>query len=335
VRSSRVRVLLVVAIAGAIAAGAAAAVAFHGRPPDARVYRDGNPPLTLDVFQAPAHQDELTRAADLYAAGRLAEAELAFRDILFDDPDSVEAAIGDAFARWPAGTTARLQTLAGVAPDRATVQLNLGIALFWEGRTQEALGAWREALVAEPDSSAALRAESLLHPDLAPSRPIFVTDAELPSDLAGRPVAEQLSGLLQRAENEGSARSWILYGVALQRAGRPVSAKDAYDRAVELDPDDVAAQVAQAVGAFAKEDPSAAFSRLGPLARDHPDEAVVSYHLGLLLVWLRELETAREELGKAQAADPDGFYGREAARLADALARAQQEPGVVPSTTAP
>ncbi|HWC32028.1 MAG TPA: tetratricopeptide repeat protein, partial [Actinomycetota bacterium] len=64
---------------------------------------------------------------------------------------------------------------------------------------------------------------------------------------------------------------------------------------------------------FDEDDPSAAFARLGPLTRSHPDEPVVRFHLGLLLVSLGQVAEAREQL--AHAARGEGLYGREARRL--------------------
>jgi len=89
---------------------------------------------------------------------------------------------------------------------------------------------------------------------------------------------------------------------------------------VRLDPESVDARVAAAVGRFDKDSPSDAFSRLGPLARDHPDAAVVRYHLGLLLLWLANLDEARKQLTLARDAEPEGFYGRQADRLLTRLA---------------
>ena len=115
----------------------------------------------------------------------------------------------------------------------------------------------------------------------------------------------------------------MLYGSVLEQAGRRISAQRAYDRAVELDPDSLDARVAAAVGRFDKDDPSQAFGRLGPLASANPRAPVVRYHLGLMLLWLPNLEEAREQLERARAADPTGFYGRQAARVLQQLDEAE------------
>ncbi len=89
-------------------------------------------------------------------------------------------------------------------------------------------------------------------------------------------------------------------------------------RALEADRTSVPAKVADAIGRFDKDDPSQAFSRLGPLA-DADENGLVRYHLGLALSWLGQVEEAIRQLRLAREADPDGFYGREAERLLDRL----------------
>src|SRR5207342_1015531 len=99
----------------------------------------------------------------------------------------------------------------------------------------------------EPDSPSALRAEDLAHPEMPPGRPFFVLDG-MP-DQAGLDAlapGEQLAELRRRAERGGVA-DWLLYGSVLQRLGRAVSARDAFDRAHAVDPDSLEAKTAAAV----------------------------------------------------------------------------------------
>jgi predicted Zn-dependent protease len=108
-------------------------------------------------------------------------------------------------------------------------------------------------------------------------------------------------------------RAKLLYGVALQRLGRRVSAQRQFDAASRLAPADAEAQVAAAVIRFDKARPSAAFSRLGPLSRRFPRAQSVRFHLGLLLLWLARVEQNAVEQGKDQlprARDGAG-YGSE------------------------
>ncbi|MDX6493174.1 MAG: Tetratricopeptide repeat, partial [Gaiellaceae bacterium] len=107
----------------------------------------------------------------------------------------------------------------------------------------------------------------------------------------------------------------LLYGVALQRVERPVSAERQFAAAAALAPGNPEAQVAAAVGRFDKDDPSAAFSRLGPLSKRFPRAPTVRFHLGLLLLWLNDLPDARKQLRLARAQGPGTPLGQEANRF--------------------
>ena len=329
--SARRRVIALVAVAAVAAAAGAAAIAWVGRGPTESgeaaspaapgSFRDGFPPLALDPFlEDEAEAQALLDAEELYETGRRPEALRRFERILGDDPDSLEAAVGAALARWPDGTLAALRELAGGHPESGLVQLHVGFALFWQRNTAAATAAWRKVEQVEPDSPAAIRAENVLHPDMPQGRPIFVPTGRLPAEIATLSPVRQLTELERLAEQSDEAEDWIVYGVALQRAGRPVSARAAYERGVAVDPTSVEAKAAAALVRFDKDDPAQAFSRLGPLSRDYPKAAVVRFHLGLSLLWLAEVGEARRQLTLARDEDEDGIYGREAADLLERLA---------------
>jgi tetratricopeptide (TPR) repeat protein len=208
----------------------------------------------------------------------------------------------------------RLREAVAALPRSGKARVRLGEALFAAGDRKAAAAAWREAERVDPDSPAALEAEGLLHPEMAPGRPPFVADVAVPSALVGKSMRVALP-VLERQANAGGVRQWLLYGSFLQRAGRPLSARKAFDRALALAPENVEAETAADVARFEKDDPSLAFSRLGPLARAHPRASVVRYHLGVMLLWLRALREARRQLMLARAVHPRSFYGREAGRV--------------------
>jgi predicted Zn-dependent protease len=259
------------------------------------------------------------RAAErTYDHGDRAGARRAFAALLARDPDSLQAAVGAAVAAWPRGAVAKLRALADENPDSALVRLHLGLALYAGGDDAGAAAQWREGERRDPDTPAALRAEDLLHPEMVPGRPFFIPSFGFPPKVERLPPQEQVDALRRRADN-GRVRAKLLYGVALQHLGRPLSARAEFAAALALDPGSLAAQVADAVGRFDKDDPSAAFSRLGPLTRAHGDSPLVRFHLGLLLLWIREIDEAQAQLQRAVAADPRGFYGREAKKLLSRL----------------
>jgi tetratricopeptide (TPR) repeat protein len=315
--SPRTRIRLVVGGLALVAAAVVAGVALIGRGDSSP---DRKPPvLELSVVLGDDPEAQALRAAErAYDSGETEQARTQFAAILRDHPDSLEAAVGAAVAAWPDGTLDRLQKLEATHPGSALVHLHLGLVLYAEGTQDEATAEWQQAVEVEPDSQSAVRAGDLLHPDMAPGLPSFFTAMEAPEELAGKTAQEQLD-ILEAAARNGGADEWILYGTALQRVGKPLSARAAFDRALELAPNRLDAKVAAAVGRFDKDDPSAAFSRLGPLARDNPDSALVRFHLGVLLLWIRDLEDARTQLERAAATMPESLYSREAKLLLSRL----------------
>src|SRR5262249_16445467 len=144
-----------------------------------------------------------------------------------------------------------------------------------------------------------------------PGRPPFVPDFEPAPSVAALPAGRQLTELARRA-TRGAPRDRLLYGVALQRLGRSVSAERQFEAAAAAAPGDPQAQVAAPGGRFTKARPAEAFGRLGPLARRFPRAATVRFHLGLMLLWLDEVAPARAQLRLAVADAPASAIGRQA-----------------------
>ena len=321
--SPRARTALVVAglaaLAAVVAAGAAVLSAEELPPPPeaARTLepREGLPPLELDLsLRRDEEAAALARALEAYDAGRAAEAAR-----IFGRHDSLEAKLGSAFAGWP-DSLDRIEQLGALYPRSALVQLHVGFARFWAGRGG-AVEAWREARNAEPDTPYAVRAGDFLEPNFAPGLPILATDARLPAGLAELPADEQLEALRTRAE-AGPLEARLLYGVALQNLGRPLSARRVYAAAAAAFPDEPEALVADALGRYTKQRPAAAFSRLGPLSRRFPESATVRFHLGLLLLWQKDVDEARRQLRLARDAEPGSFVAGRATLYLNELARA-------------
>jgi tetratricopeptide (TPR) repeat protein len=276
------------------------------------------PPLELGLLVRDDPEARALRDAEAQLeSGERDEARASFEELLAANPDSVEAAVGAAIASWPNGTVERLEALVSEQPESGVARLHLGFALLAAGDGESAAREWREVERREPDSPAAVRADDILHPDFAPGRPPFVAPIEAPPGLEGLTPQEQLEELERRAA-AGGVDEKLAYGIALQRVGRPLSAREAFDAAAVADPDDLSARVAAAVGRFDKDDPSQTFSRLGPMASTD-EGGVVRYHLGLALSWIGQVAEAKRQLGLAVDEDPDGFYGREAQRLLDRL----------------
>jgi tetratricopeptide (TPR) repeat protein len=320
VSQRRARVL--VGLAAAAAAGLVVGVAALQGRDESAPSKTGPvlpaPPLELSLGARSDDEAEALREAErLVDDGDRAAGRARFEELLAESPESLEAAVGAAIAAWPDATVERLQALASGSPSRAVVRLHLGLALLASGEEEGARAEWRAAKRVEPDSPAALRAEDLLNPQFAPGRPPFVAPLEAPPELQGLSPEEQLAELRRQAD-AGGVEKRLAYGIALQRVGRPVSARSAFESALEADPDNLPAKVAAAIGRFDKADPSQTFSRLGPLA-EADEDGIVRYHLGLALSWIGQVEEAIRQLELAREADPSGFYGRESQRLLDRL----------------
>jgi tetratricopeptide (TPR) repeat protein len=320
--SARTRITLIVA---ALALGAGAGVvgitaATSGDPPAAAAEgptaRAGAPPLSLELGVRIDHEAlDLREGLRLYETGKRADAEK-----LFARHDSLEARIGESFSRWPDGTVARLTQLSGLHAKSAAVQLNLGIAQFWSGEGGAKV-AWQSAADLEPDTAYAVTAGNLLHPDFARNLPIFVPLTEAPAAIRRLAGPVQFATLERRART-GTVADRLLYGVALQRLGKQLSAERVYAESARLAPNDPEARVAAAVGLFDKAQPARAFSRLGPLTRRFPKAATVRFHLGLLLLWSGEVKEARRQLRLVRTVDPASPLAGVAKRYLDELSAA-------------
>ncbi len=316
--SPRTRIVVVVSVLGLAAGGAVAGVALVTGGGEAKQAtngavtrpRRGAPPLVLDLgVRADAQAAALRRAEALYNRG---DHKGAAR--IFTRYGSTPAQVGFAFSSWPNGTLARMRTIAGDHPRDAFVLLHLGLASFWAGRNAEAVAAWRAAERTDPDTPSAVAADDLLHPGFPRGLPAFVPSFSPPDSVQRLPPGRQLAALAHAAVT-GGARAKILYGVTLQHLGHPVSAKRWFARAAAQAPGDAEAQVAADVGRFTKANPSAAFSRLGPLVRRFPRAPTVRFHLALLLLWLGRIDAAKRELVLAKREGPTTPIGREAGRF--------------------
>ena len=314
--SPRLRVYGIVAACAIAGAGVTVGVTLATRttPPKPPAKRSGFPPLVLELgVRTDPEAVALRRAANLYDRGQARRAGL-----IFDRYQSLEAEIGAAFAVWPDGFP-KLGRLAQTFRRSSLVQLNYGLALFWRGDDPGAKAAWRVARRVQPDTPYAVRAGDLLHPNFPRGLPSFVPSFAAPPGIGRLSPPRQLA-LLDRRARVGGVRERLLYGVALQRLGRQVSALHEYEAAAALAPAAVEPKVAVAVARFDKADPSLAFSRLGPLARRYPKSQSVRFHLGLCLLWLGSVNEAKRQLRLARAAGPRTTLGVESSRFLAQLA---------------
>jgi tetratricopeptide (TPR) repeat protein len=319
----RGRVAAAVALVAAAAAAAVVGVTLlqtrgeHTTAPGAVTKpRAGAPLLWLDFgVRSDSQARALAAAQTLYNGGRRAAA-----GAVFDRYHSLDAQIGSAFSRWPDGTLDTMKRLVAANPRSSLALLHLGWALYWTGRNADAVAAWQRAAAAQPDSPAAVDAQTALHPGMAPGLPYILAGVAPPPAVAKLPAAAELRALaLAAARPDADAK--LLYGVALWNLRRPVSAERELLAAAALAPNDPAIRTAAAVGAFTKGNPVLAFSKLGPLTAVFPHAAVVRLHLGLLLIWTGQIEKGERQLRLAIAEGPQTVYGKQARSLLATLAK--------------
>ncbi len=272
--------------------------------------RAGAPPLWLDFgVRDDAQARALAGAQALYTKGQRAQAGAVFARY-----HSLEAQIGAAFSSWPKGTLDDLKSLVAAYPGSSLALLHYGWALYWSGRNADAIAAWQRAAAAEPDSPAAVDAQTALHPTMALGLPFIVASVTPPAAVAKLPAAAELQALaLAAAKPDANAK--LLYGIALWNLRRPVSAERQFQAAAALAPHDPTVLTAAAVGRFMKSNPVRAFSQLGPLTGTFPRAAVVRFHLGLLLIWTGQVKKGEKQLRLAIADGPQTVYGKQARLL--------------------
>ena len=301
--SPRARILVIVGAAAALAVGTTVALAVitandEGGGRQKATPLEGSPPVVLDLgVRIDPEARALRRAEGLLKKRPAAAGEI------FARYDSPAAQIGAAIAAWPDDSLAKIERLAQEHPNDSLVQLHLGYAKLWAGDDAGANDAWRKAAVVQPDTPSAQRADDALHPNFLSGEPLFVPSFSPPAALDRMTPPQQFAFLRRRAAS-GDVRAKLLYGLALQRLGRRISARSQYDAAARAAPRDAEAQVAAAVARFDKSRPAAAFSRLGPLSRDYPKSATVRFHLGLLLLWSGQVKEARRQLELVRTVEP-------------------------------
>jgi tetratricopeptide (TPR) repeat protein len=314
----RTRAILVLATALVAAVGVVGGAAFLGGDDEPEAARpQGAPPVLLDLgVRTDPEAHALREAAGAHGHGQRRRARE-----LFAREDSLQAQAAEAISAWPDGTVERLEELSRRHPRSGAIRFHLGLARFWDGDPNGAVEAWRATRLQDPDTAFAVRAGDLLFRQYPPGLPTFVPSFRGPPAVRALDAPEQLVALERMARGR-DARAKLLYGVALQRLDRPVSARREFSAAARLAPGSPDAQVADAVGRFDKEHPERAFSRLGPLARRFPKAGTVRFHLGLLLLWLGDVEEAKRQLTRATRLDEP--ISREATRLLDRLEDVQE-----------
>jgi predicted TPR repeat methyltransferase len=196
----------------------------------------------------------LARAASEYAAGRLGEAEAAYRRVIAAVPDHPVALHALGWIAHRAGDRpAALELLrraVAADPSNADAWNNLGIVYAAERRPADALSAYRQAVSLRPNFAAA-----------------YVNIGNAHRDTGRWPDAVEAYGTAVRLAPNLAAAHHAL-ATALRESGRPDDAVASYGRALELSP---------ASGSEVHNDLGLTYARAGNarLAEEHLRKAIV------------------------------------------------------------
>ncbi len=228
-------------------------------------------------------------------------------------PAQVRPEIVAAFKSWPKGSIAAMQRLGlehlgGVTPKEryvsAVVQYFRGVALDWAGYPIDAAAALDRAKTLGKNTMVHNEADSLNHPGFLRGEPPFypVFEPSVPNKL-------------------------LEQGSRLQVLGHQVSAERLYAKAAKLDPKDVEAQIAVAMGLFDESNLLPTFSRLGPLVKANPRNQAAHYYFGLVLAWTGQPSDAIAQWKQAVTLDPKSPVGKRAEAILAGIAKNQAVAG--------
>ncbi len=250
------------------------------------------------------------------AAAQVAVDDAAAAQGTLADLDDPRAPVASALAGYdpadPAVAIDTLRSLAEAAPDDAFARFSYAVALLWSGRRADAEQELRGVRDEDPEGFYGVASDDLLHPQLPPGYPPFI-----PAEDAG---TEDPAVLAERAAADpDDAQAQVAFAAALIVEGRRREAIEAFDAALTVDPGLVEARVGRIVAGFSKDEPAVAFGQLGPLVRDNPGDPSPRLHLALMLLWLRDPDTARAQLRQVAEQHPGTRLGDAAERFLAAL----------------
>lgn len=253
----------------------------------------------LRLAAAQAAAEDLTGARATLAGQTAPAAQAALALLDYDAAD-------------PAVAITRLKALAAAAPDDQFIGFSYGAALLWSGQRAAGEDVLRAVRDTAPDTFYGVAADDLAHPVLPPGYPPFITSEPLPQVT----LAELRAAAVSQPED---AQAQIDYAAGLVADGQRSAALDAFDAALAIDPSSLEARVGRIIAGYNKDNPAASFSQMGPLARDNPTDPSPRLHLALMLLWLRDTDTARAQLRQVAKLAPDTRLGKAAEQFLAAL----------------
>jgi len=270
------------------------------------------------------------RAAADHQAGRLAEAERAYRGILSELPNHADALHGLGLLALQGDRAdlaiAYLGLATRAAPDDARAHLDLGLALRARGHHEEARAAIRVATLLDPDdplAHAALGDSLVLLNRLADALTAYREALALAPDL---PAARSSVGLLLREQGHldeavvelrravalapDHAGTRAALGATLSELDRPDEAEPELRAALHLGPNDAMVLNNLGLVQHARGEVAEAVTSLTEARRLRPDLASIAANLAAALRDGGALDAALAEAEAALAAEPENADAR-------------------------
>lgn len=269
--------------------------------------------------------EQIAQGHALQRQGKFAEAEVAFRQVLAQEPANAQALhlLGVTVGRMgrPQEAVIHFTAAARLQPANPYFQTNLGHALLEAGRNAEAVQSFDRALHLKPDLVAAYRGRGIAQ--------VRLNQAE--AALSNFRMVAQLSPQDTQAQND--------LGVILERTGQPLEALEHFGRAIAINPHHPQAhhnrgQVEMSLGRYAE-----ALASFETASKLMPREATLIASHGNALRALRRPAEALECYDRAlalSAAHPDIHHNRALALLSldrggDALGALDQALALAPN----
>ncbi|MGA2229872.1 MAG: tetratricopeptide repeat protein [Tepidisphaeraceae bacterium] len=269
--------------------------------------------------------DALKRAAAFHQAGRLAEADALYQQVLAQQPNDAAALHGAGVVALQNGRFAEAVELIGravaISPSSASYHMNLGVALHKLTRLDDAIAAYRTALglhwnnpKALTNLAEALRTQGKLDEAVAAAKQALVLSPRQPEGHQSLGLALLDKGQFEQALTAfkqavflrpDSPDAHLNLGGALFHLGRYDEAASAFKRSVSLRPADAKAHNSLG-GALLKADHfEEAVAFLQRAIELEPNLPEAHANLGAALMRLGRRDEAAEALTRALSLRPD------------------------------
>ncbi|MEO7430633.1 MAG: tetratricopeptide repeat protein [Dokdonella sp.] len=267
--------------------------------------------------------DLLESSKNIHRAGRVADAEVGYRNCLRAGEHEAGRPLGALLLGQSRFSEALdvLEPLAERSPDDADLLVNLSVALRRCNRLDDAMEVARRACASAPSNVAAFNARGLAALELerlddalaafeagllvAPGQPaLLVHRARCLQRMTRTSEALQaFAGIT--SDHPQQLESWRGLAACQAALGDPASALVSRERALRIAPDDPDVLLEYAIALMFAGEPAAAAAQLEQRLAANPEDAQGWQWLGRSRLMLGELPAARVAIGKARQRDAD------------------------------